>query len=348
MDKLIEGVLACPLCRGSLRLDVKQRDEVGAREGSLLCVACDKTYPITEGVFDLRPGIRLREEDGSQRWDLDACEQGYESIGLYKSSQDWARIKGVPVNVIDFIHDFVKGQLLDWGSFGTRDIVLDAGCGVGHFLFDLRARQSDSEMVFIGMDVALPRVRALRKRCEEEGVANILCIAGDSENLPIAFECIDHIISSEVLEHVFHPEKAIGEMERVLKSSGHLLISTPSGNASRNWEYLIKPVRWTRNIVARPEKQEKTDAGYDVPLELDVLRKYLRGNRFEIKDFAIQPVLPCEHFFKQVPDGLARVIVPFFRIVNRYLPFLKGQLGLHAVVRSQKQTRISTAPASSD
>ncbi len=344
MDEQIMKMLACPLCQGSLSLSVTQRDEVGIREGELVCAVCGKNYTITEGVFDLRPGVRVHEAEGKERWDLDQCERDYNSIGLYRSSQDWARIRGVPVEVVDFIHRYVKGQLLDWAQFRRGDIIVDVGCGVGHFLLDLRARKASPEMTFVGMDVAFPRVRALRKRCEEESITDVVCIAGDSEHLPFASDTISHITCSEVLEHVFHPDHAIAEMYRVLEPSGLLLISTPSGNAARNWEYLIKPIRWLRNLVVGSE-EAKQDSGYDVPIALGELKKNLSDNQLHVMDFAIQPILPCEHFFKQIPPRLGRATVFVFGFVNRSLPFLSGQLGLHAVIRSRKGSPASGAAA---
>jgi SAM-dependent methyltransferase/uncharacterized protein YbaR (Trm112 family) len=340
MDEQITRLLACPLCRNPLLLNCVERDTTGIREGNMVCTGCGREYEITEGVFDLRPGIRIREEDGKQRWDLDACEQGYASLGAYKSSQDWARIRGVPVEVVDFLHRYVKGQLLEWVDSGSIDTVVDVGCGVGHFLLDLRSQRADPETIFVGMDVVFPRVLALRKRCEEEGITNVLCVAGDSERLPFAFEAVDHITCSEVLEHVFHPDRAMAEMCRILKPSGLLLISTPSGDGVRNWEYLVKPIRWLRNTIAKP-KAQKADLPYDVPIAIDELRKCLADNKLNVMNFAIQPILPCEHFFKQIPPGPARFTVFVFGLINRYFPFLRNQLGLHAVIRSRKGSPVA-------
>lgn len=57
MKRELMGILACPLCKGELRLDVEEEDE-GTDEvvrGTLSCVGCSSTYKITEGIPDLRP-----------------------------------------------------------------------------------------------------------------------------------------------------------------------------------------------------------------------------------------------------------------------------------------------------
>jgi len=336
MDEQITSVLACPLCRGSISLNVVSRDKAGVREGAVNCMVCGTEFNIKDGVFDLRPGVTVRGEDDDHKWDLDRFEREYASVGLYKSSRDWARIRGVPVEIADFIHSYVKGQLLAWARFGAGAVVVDIGCGVGHFLLDLRARQSAPDMMFIGMDVALPRVLAMRKRCEDEGITNVLCVAGDSECLPFVADSIDHITCSEVLEHVYHPDRAISEMSRALKPTGLLLISTPSGNAARNWERLVSPIRWARNVVTGRKKQAQ-DQCYDVPIDLGDLRGWLIDSQFEVMDFAVRPILPSEHFFKQISPRLVPLTIVPFRFANRFLRFLEGQFGLHATIRNRKK-----------
>lgn len=52
-------------------------------------------------------------------------------------------------------------------------------------------------------------------------------ILGDIMNLPIKSECVDGVINEVTLEHLDHPEKAIGEINRVLKTGGYLCLSVP-------------------------------------------------------------------------------------------------------------------------
>jgi len=52
-------------------------------------------------------------------------------------------------------------------------------------------------------------------------------IVGDVDNLPFADEIADVVICTEVLEHVPYPQKALKEINRVLKHGGYLILSTP-------------------------------------------------------------------------------------------------------------------------
>lgn len=52
-------------------------------------------------------------------------------------------------------------------------------------------------------------------------------IIGDVSNLPIQGSSVDCIICTEVLEHVKDTENAFRELNRVLKSGGYLILTTP-------------------------------------------------------------------------------------------------------------------------
>jgi len=55
-------------------------------------------------------------------------------------------------------------------------------------------------------------------------------IVGSIENIPAESESFDSVISTQVLEHVKNPQKAIEEFYRVLKPGGHCLITVPQSS----------------------------------------------------------------------------------------------------------------------
>jgi SAM-dependent methyltransferase len=89
--------------------------------------------------------------------------------------------------------------------------VLDVGCG----------RKPYRELVpaarYVGLDVDSPVTRAL-------GTADLFY---DGGKFPPADATFDGILCSEVLEHVFTPEVFLGEIHRVLRPGGHLLLTVP-------------------------------------------------------------------------------------------------------------------------
>ncbi len=55
-------------------------------------------------------------------------------------------------------------------------------------------------------------------------------IVGSVENIPFETGSIDSIISTQVLEHVKNPAKAVSEFYRVLKTGGYCLVTVPQLN----------------------------------------------------------------------------------------------------------------------
>jgi uncharacterized protein YbaR (Trm112 family) len=48
-------ILACPVCKGDLVLEVYQEDDVEIITGKLHCPSCDESYPIEDGIPNMLP-----------------------------------------------------------------------------------------------------------------------------------------------------------------------------------------------------------------------------------------------------------------------------------------------------
>lgn len=63
-------ILACPVCRGTLILEVETTASVGAPDagevltGVLTCSKCNEVYPITDGIPNLLPPALRNAEAG--------------------------------------------------------------------------------------------------------------------------------------------------------------------------------------------------------------------------------------------------------------------------------------------
>ena len=55
MKRGLMDILACPVCKGELKLTVTKEEEDEIAEGSLHCAACDETYPIEDTIPNLLP-----------------------------------------------------------------------------------------------------------------------------------------------------------------------------------------------------------------------------------------------------------------------------------------------------
>ncbi len=104
------------------------------------------------------------------------------------------------------------------------EAVLDLGCGLGDFAGELAAHGG----LVTGCDVAETALALARGR--HPGIEFVLTGA---EELPFADESFDVVWAGEVLEHVQDLLGLLGEVRRVLRPGGRLLLSTPAHGAPR-------------------------------------------------------------------------------------------------------------------
>jgi len=103
---------------------------------------------------------------------------------------------------------------------GNAEWLLDAGCHDGAITSGLASRARFA----VGIDVDVLALRAGRVRHP-----HISFVAASADALPFPTGAFDCVLFSEVLEHVpaQMEEHCIGELRRVLRSGGTLLLTTP-------------------------------------------------------------------------------------------------------------------------
>ena len=55
MKKDLMEILACPVCKGELQLNVEDEEGDEVVTGSLCCAACGESYPIADTIPNLLP-----------------------------------------------------------------------------------------------------------------------------------------------------------------------------------------------------------------------------------------------------------------------------------------------------
>lgn len=121
--------------------------------------------------------------------------------------------RGMYDSFSDVIHEYVR----------AGDVLLDAGCGSGR-VFQYHFDDAQRPRLICGVDMT----------DEPKGNCNIDAAArADLARLPFADATFDIAISSHVAEHLTQPERVFGELSRVLKPGGRLLILTPN-----RWHYV--------------------------------------------------------------------------------------------------------------
>lgn len=100
--------------------------------------------------------------------------------------------------------------------------VLDLGCGPGRAAAAMKRRWPRAQV--IALDPARPMLQQARSR--SRWLRPIRCVQGEAEALPLAEGSLDLVFSSLALQWVQSLPRALGELRRVLRPGGLLLIAT--------------------------------------------------------------------------------------------------------------------------
>ncbi len=104
------------------------------------------------------------------------------------------------------------------------DVVIDLGSGAGNDAFIARYETGETGKV-IGIDFTPAMIERARQNNEVRGFANVEFRQGDIENMPVADNTADVIVSNCVLNLVPNKDGVLKEIFRVLKPGGHFSIS---------------------------------------------------------------------------------------------------------------------------
>jgi len=105
------------------------------------------------------------------------------------------------------------------------DAVLDVGCGAGEVCVELAAIVGPEGRV-AGVDLSEAMVEAARRTVAASG-RTVELRAASIYNLPFADGEFAAVRAERVLQHLNDPEAALGEMLRVTKSGGRVVLSDP-------------------------------------------------------------------------------------------------------------------------
>jgi 2-polyprenyl-6-hydroxyphenyl methylase/3-demethylubiquinone-9 3-methyltransferase len=114
--------------------------------------------------------------------------------------------------------EFIRSVMAGW-----KGRLLDIGCNTGEYLKTYNGGSA------VGADISMD----LLYKAKRAGIPAAL-ILGDAEDLGfLKPDTFDHVLCSEVLEHVFRPQAVMQAIGRLLKPGGSCLITTPEYDEMR-------------------------------------------------------------------------------------------------------------------
>lgn len=125
--------------------------------------------------------------------------------------------------------------IVEWIDAKEGDLTLDCGCGYG---FTLRALLALTGGRFVGLDFQQIRLDEIREKFQDRSSLDL--VRGSAMQLPFRDAMFDHIVCSEVLEHLVDDRAAARELCRIVKPGGNVVITVPSANFPVTWD----PPNW--------------------------------------------------------------------------------------------------------
>lgn len=241
-------IIKCPHCKGTL---TPSNDEI-------LCVSCNRVGRMWHGILDFLPGaaeIRVAEEGtidlkrdekvaeetmrsraslnydalvqlASQlRQDRTHCAAEENRADARYSKWYWQVEQEVGLRhghaILAKLDAFLMGK--GWAA-ASGNWAIEAGGGPGKFLPGFAERFK----AVVCFDCSLVNLALGQKLAAECGLANVLFVRGNVEQLPFQSDTFDFVHQNGVIEHVADPVSMVREALRVLSGKGTYLCLSPN------------------------------------------------------------------------------------------------------------------------
>jgi len=160
--------------------------------------------------------------------------------------------------------DESRNALLAWAELKPEHRVLDVGCGTGSLVIQLRRQHPNIEVVGLDPD---PKALAHARRKAQLAAVSVQFDQGFSHALEYPSGSFDRVFSSFMLHHLQEGEreKTLGEIHRVLRPGGRLLLLDFEVQESGKHHVLSKVFRKHASLEENSERRIlalMADAGF--------------------------------------------------------------------------------------
>jgi SAM-dependent methyltransferase len=185
-------------------------------DGGLQCLECRRNFCATDAIVELLPR-ELYQESSTNSLQLDAYGRTFSD----RHDKVWHQ----PLRVI--LNRLGNGYLYSWAgralekfANGKSLSILDAACGDG-----ILRRYVSSRHTYVGVDFSMrPLVRAQRHN-------PATYFRADLNHLPFLRATFNAVLSLQALQYLDGSDVALGQIARVLKPGGILLLTVPNDDS---------------------------------------------------------------------------------------------------------------------
>lgn len=291
ISNFVLNILACPYCHSGIK----------QLKNKFVCTKCHRKYTYRNGVIILLKGIN--EDDvklSHDRWD-----NIYASNPLTRNYRHDTTI----LSYKRFIDRYKK--------YFNNGIYLDLGCGIAW----TAALFASEGFKILGLDLSFS---ALRKSADLFSNANLkgTFVQADILNLPLKSKSLSFIYAGASLEYIRNTSQAIGELSRVLKTSGRVVIVVPVVSLSNLTYHQLRgdiPSIWLIGTIIeflhlKVFQGRFMHYGYERSLTVSNIKKMFDENGFILADLNY---FDMYYPIKFIPE----FIRPLVRFLLRLRPF---------------------------
>lgn len=165
--------------------------------------------------------LGILENSQNEKEIIDFYKDKYRKHPLYKESSS-------PQELFDLYSNFQHSKINLLKEYLNKEtILLDVGCSVGMFLYNIR--KFTKRIIGIDYDIASGKFASKKCKC--------LVFDKDIKNTTLPKESFDIICMFQILEHVKNPIQFISQYKEYLKPNGLICIEVPNINDALRYAY---------------------------------------------------------------------------------------------------------------